>query len=535
MDFLLNCLTLNTTTLIASFLSLILLFFYLYRRISSEKRAPIVKGAWPILGHLSLLNGSKTPHRTLAALADKYGPLFTIKLGVKDALVLSNWEMSKELFTTNDLAVSSRPKLVAGEVMSYNQAFVGWAPYGPYWRELRKIVTKEFLSNRRIEQLSHIRISEVQTSFKELYDLCYTSVNNKKDSESSYGAATLVDMKEWLEHLTFNIIVRTVVGKRYFGVVHVEGKEKAERFMKNLDEFMNLMGTFTVADGVPCLRWLDLGGHEKAMKATAKEMDKLLSEWLEEHREKNGLGGKVQGDQDFMDVMISALNGAPIHGFDADTICKATTLELILGGTDSTAVTLTWALSLLVRNPLAMEKAKEEIDMHIGKDGYIRESEISKLVYLQAIVKETLRLYPPAPLSSPRVFTESCILGGYHIKKGTRLMHNLWKIHRDPSVWSDPLEFKPERFLTTHQHVDLKGRHFELLPFGSGRRMCAGISLGLNVLHFTLANILHSFDISNPSTEPVDMTELFGFVNTRATPLEVLVKPRLPPNSYESL
>ena len=279
-----------------------------------------MKGAWPILGHLSLLNASQTPHWTLGALADNYGPLFTIKLGVKEALVLSNWEMSKELFTTNDLAVSSRPKLVAVEVMSYNQAFVGLSPYGSYWRELRKIVTSEFLSNRKIAQLSHIRVSEVQTSIKELCNLCYTSVNNKNKKENeSYSAATLVDMKEWFAHLTFNIIVRMVVGKRYFGVVHVEGKEKAERFLKNLEEFMNLMGTFTVADGVPCLRWFDFGGYEKAMKATAKEMDKLLSEWLEEHREK-------KGDGDFMDVMISALNGAQLEGFDADTICKATSL-----------------------------------------------------------------------------------------------------------------------------------------------------------------------------------------------------------------
>ncbi|CAJ1946844.1 unnamed protein product [Sphenostylis stenocarpa] len=517
MDFLQNCLTLNITTFIVSFLSLNFIFFYLYRRNSRGKQAPIVKGAWPILGHLSLLNGSQTPHRTLGALADKYGPLFTIKLGVKKALVVSNWEMSKELFTTNDLAVSSRPKLVAVEVMSYNQAFIGLSPYGPYWRELRKIVTLEFLSNRRIEKLSHIRVSEVQTSLKELFNLCYTSVN-KKENESSYGTTTLVDMKEWFSHLTFNMVVRMVVGKRYFGVVHVEGKEKAESFMRNIREFMNLMGTFTVADGVPCLRWLDLGGHEKAMKATAREMDKLLSEWLEEHQEK-----RVKGDRDFMDLMISALNGAQINGFDADTICKATTLELILGGTDSTAVTLTWALSLLLRNPLAMEKVKEEIDMNVGKDGYIRESDTSKLVYLQAIVKETLRLYPPAPLSSPREFTENCTLGGYHIKKGTRLLHNLWKIHRDPSVWSDPLEFKPERFLTTHKDVDLRGHHYELLPFGSGRRVCAGMSLGLNMVHFTLANLLHSFDILNPSAEPIDMTEIFGFTNTRATPLEVLI------------
>lgn len=206
-----------------------------------------------------------------------------------------------------------------------------------------------------------------------------------------------------------------------------------------------------------------------------------------------------------------------------------------MGGTDTTAVTLTWAMSLLLRNPLVLEKAKEEIDMKFDKDGYISESDATKLVYLQAIVKETLRLYPPATLSSPREFIEDCTLSGYHVKKGTRLIPNLWKIHRDPGVWPDPLEFKPERFLTTHKDVDLKGQNFEFLPFGSGRRICAGMSLGLNMIHFTLANLLHSFDILNPLAEPIDMTEVFGFTNTKGTPLEILVKPRLSTNYYETL
>ncbi|RDX91407.1 Cytochrome P450 82A3, partial [Mucuna pruriens] len=511
MEFLLNCLNLNLNTITITFISLILcLFLYRFSKSSRTREAPLVEGSWPILGHLKLLNGSQTPHKTLGALADKYGPLFTIKLGVKPALVLSNWEMAKELFTKNDIAVSSRPKLVATEVMSYNQAFVGLAPYGPYWRELRKIVTVEFLSNRRIDQLSHIRVSEIQTSIKELFNVCC----NKKN-ESNY---TLVDMTQWLAHLTFNMVVRMVVGKRYFGVIHVEGQDKAQRFMKNIREFMRLMGTFTVADGIPCLRWLDLGGYEKAMKATANEIDKLLSEWLDEHRQNQ----KVERERDFMDVMISTINGAQIEGFDADTICKATTLELILGGTDTTAVTLTWAISLLLQNPLVLEKAKEEIDMQIGKDGLISESDISKLVYLHAIVKETLRLYPPAPLSSPREFTENCILGDYYVKKGTRLIPNLWKIHRDPSVWSDPLKFKPERFLNTHKNIDVKGQNYELLPFGSGRRICAGMSLGLYMVHFTLANFLQSFDILSPTAAPIDMAEIFQFTNTKATTLEIL-------------
>lgn len=208
---------------------------------------------------------------------------------------------------------------------------------------------------------------------------------------------------------------------------------------------------------------------------------------------------------------------------------------MILGGSDTTATTLTWAMCLLLRNPLVLEKAREEIDMQIGKERCVNESDISKLVYLQAIVKETLRLYPPAPFSSPREFNEDCTIGGYHVKKGTRLIPNLWKIQRDPSVWSDPTEFQPERFLTTHKEVDVKGQNFELLPFGSGRRMCAGMSLGLNMVHFTLANFLHSFETLSASSQSIDVTEIFGFVNTKATPLEILVRPRLSPDYYVAI
>ena len=206
---------------------------------------------------------------------------------------------------------------------------------------------------------------------------------------------------------------------------------------------------------------------------------------------------------------------------------------LFSGGSDTSSVTLTWALCLLLNNPFVMEKAKEELDAHVGKERCLRESDINNLIYLQAIVKETLRLYPPGPLSGPREFSENCTLGGYQVIKGTRLITNLWKIQTDPSVWLDPLEFKPERFLTTHKVVDVRGNHFELLPFGSGRRKCPAISFGLQMVHFTLASFLHSFDILNPTPDVVDMSEAFGTTNSKATPLEILIKPRLSLNCYE--
>jgi cytochrome P450 len=103
-----------------------------------------------------------------------------------------------------------------------------------------------------------------------------------------------------------------------------------------------------------------------------------------------------------------------------------------------------------------MEKVKEELDIQVGKKRCVNESDIDKLVYLQAIVKETLRLYPSGPLSGPREFSENCIVGGYNVIKGTRLITNLWKIQTDPSIWQDPLEFKLERFLTTHKDIDVR-------------------------------------------------------------------------------
>ncbi|KAF7115277.1 hypothetical protein RHSIM_RhsimUnG0059600 [Rhododendron simsii] len=205
---------------------------------------------------------------------------------------------------------------------------------------------------------------------------------------------------------------------------------------------------------------------------------------------------------------------------------------LTLGGTDTTTTTLTWAVASLLNNPQALKNAQEELQIHIGEQRQVEESDIKNLVYIQAIVKEILRLYPPAQLLPPRENTEDCIVGGHHIPAGTRLFVNLWKIHRDPQVWPKPLEFRPERFLTTHKDVDLKGKHFDLMPFGSGSRVCPRISFALQVVHFTLASLLHAFDITTPTNELVDMTESFGFSNVKAMPLQVRLTPRLPSKLY---
>ncbi|XLR66540.1 hypothetical protein S83_017212 [Arachis hypogaea] len=529
----------NTTSItgitILSLVITILFYLLMYRPFKAgnkHREPPMVAGAWPILGHLPLFHGSRSQplHITLGAMADKYGPLFTVKLGSKKIVVLSNSAMAKECFTKNDAIVASRPNLVSFENLGYNGAMIGFTPYGPYWRELRKFSNLELLSNRRIELLSHVRVSEVRASTKDLLSLWSTQKN-----ESGY---VLVDVKQWFAELTFNMVLRMVAGKTFFGAVDSESEDKASKCLKTIREMMRLMGMFTVGDAIPSLRWLDLGGHEKAMKETAKQLDEILSGWLDEHRKNMDFldeKGSSEEPRDFIDVMLSVFSHTHIREFDADTIYKATILTMIVGGNDTTTVSLTWAMCLLLKNPHVLEKAKQELDEKIGKDRCIVESDINNLVYLQAIVKETLRLYPAAPLAAPHEFTEDCNLGGYHIKKGTQLITNIWKINTDPYIWSDHLDFKPEKFLTTHKDIDVKGHHFELLPFGGGRRICPGISFGLKMLHFVLASFLHSFEILNPPIEFVDMSATLGLVIAKTTPLKIMVKPRLSPNCYVNM
>ncbi|XP_039171545.1 cytochrome P450 82A4-like, partial [Eucalyptus grandis] len=191
-------------------------------------------------------------------MADEYGPVFTIRLGLFLAIVVSSSEIAKECYTKHDLALASRPKLLATEVLGFNYAFFVLDPYGLYWREVRKIATLELLSNRRIESLL----------------------------KAIVASAT---------DIAITVALPQPMRKRR-------------------------------GDALPFLRWLDLGGQEKSMKRTAKELDTIISGWLEEHKRINKNLSEKRVDRDSMDVMLSTLNGMDIGGFDPDKIVKATCL-----------------------------------------------------------------------------------------------------------------------------------------------------------------------------------------------------------------
>ncbi|OMO74974.1 Cytochrome P450 [Corchorus olitorius] len=431
----------------------LLSLLWILKRVSTNTnqnlKAPEAGGAWPVIGHLHLLGGSKPLHIILANMADKYGPIFTIKLGMRRALIVSNSETAKECFTTNDKAFATRPKVAATMHMCYNNAMIGFAPYGPYWRQVRKLATLQLLSNNRLDMLKHVRESEVKLLLQELYQKWNRGKNRGDDK-------VLVEMNRWFWDLIFNMNLRMIVGKRISS-----DADQTDRFKKVLKEFIESVGKFVTSDALPFLEWFDKGGDLRAMKKVGEEIDLLAEEWLQEHKRKkasaddfNGGGG---GGEDFMDVMLSNFTDVGEH--DADTINKATCLVSI----------------------------------------------------------------------------EDCMVSGYRVPEGTWLIPNLYKIHRDPTIWPDPSEFRPERFLTTHSHIDVRGQNFELIPFSSGRRICPGISFALQILQLTLANLLQWFELGTPGDEPIDMEQGIGLTLTKSNPLEVLIRPRLPSSLYESM
>lgn len=212
---------------------------------------------------------------------------------------------------------------------------------------------------------------------------------------------------------------------------------------------------------------------------------------------------------------------------------------MFVAGTDTSASTTEWALAELIRHPDILQKAQQELDSVVGRNRLVSEPDLVNLPLLQAIVKETFRIHPSTPLSLPRIAAEDCTINGYHIPKGANLLVNIWAIGRDPATWPDPLEFRPGRFLPGggHEHVDIKGNDFEVIPFGAGRRICAGMSLGLRMVQLMLATFVHGFDWALPMgqvPEKLNMEEAFGLTLQRAAPLALCPKPRLGPHAYRA-
>ncbi|KAG4930262.1 hypothetical protein AAZX31_17G121300 [Glycine max] len=490
-----------------SFFISVLLLFKLTKRTKPKTNLnlPPSLPKLPIIGNIHQFG--TLPHRSLRDLSLKYGDMMMLQLGQMQTptLVVSSVDVAMEIIKTHDLAFSDRPHNTAAKILLYGCTDVGFASYGEKWRQKRKICVLELLSMKRVQSFRVIREEEAAKLVNKL-------------REASSSDASYVNLSEMLMSTSNNIVCKCAIGRNFTRDGYNSGKVLAREVMIHLT-------AFTVRDYFPWLGWMDvLTGKIQKYKATAGAMDALFDQAIAEH-----LAQKREGEhskrKDFLDILLQLQEDSMLSFELTKTDIKALVTDMFVGGTDTTAAVLEWAMSELLRNPNIMKKVQEEVRTVVGHKSKVEENDISQMHYLKCVVKEILRLHIPTPLLAPRVTMSDVKLKGYDIPAKTMVYINAWAMQRDPKFWERPEEFLPERF--ENSKVDFKGQeYFQFIPFGFGRRGCPGMNFGIASVEYLLASLLYWFDWKLPETDTqdVDMSEIFGLVVSKKVPL--LLKPK---------
>ncbi|CAA6659317.1 unnamed protein product [Spirodela intermedia] len=451
-----------------------------------KKRPPPPPGPrpWPIVGSLHLIG--ELPHRSIHELSRKYGPIMQLYLGSQRVVVGSSVEMAREFLKTQDLVFASRPRTAAGKYTTYNYSDIAWAPYGPYWRQARKLCLTELFSAKRLDSYEYIRLEETQRMLARLA------------GATTGGAAVL--LKDHLNLLSLSVISRMVLGRTYTGEEAATDVVSPEEFKKMLDELFLLNGVLNIGDMIPWLDFLDLQGYVRRMKALSVKFDAFLDRVLEEHEDRRGRAGPEFVPADMVDVLLQLA--------DDPNLSVKLTRDGVKGFIQSSAVTVEWAMAEILRRPEIFEKAWEELDRVVGRERWVEEKDIPNLPFIETVVKETMRLHR----------REDTTVAGYHVPAGTEVLVNVWTIGRDPAVWDSPEEFRPESCCRSGGEEDVPG-----------------YQLGLKMVQSSLANLLHGFRWRLPegaAPEDLNMEELFGLTTPKKIPLEVVAELRLASQVY---
>ncbi|XP_012087108.1 labd-13Z-ene-9,15,16-triol synthase, chloroplastic [Jatropha curcas] len=489
----------------------ITLFCLLFLRKQKKATPPLPPGPWglPVVGYLPFLGTFL--HKKFTELNEVYGPICKLWLGNKLCIVISSPSLAKEVVRDKDTIFANRDPPVAAKVITYGGNDILWSSYGPEWKKIRKVFVREMLSNSNLDACCPLREREVKKAI--------TYVFSRADNNS-------INFGEFVFEIAANAIIRMLCGGT------LEGEKLGSfvpEFSRLAEEIMVLQGKPNVSDFFPLLARFDLQGLEKQTRKVFLFLEKILNPVIEQRLNMSAKDEKSEKKRDFLQILLDFNRNGDAETSITSKQLKALLIDIVVGGTDTTATMLEWAMTELMLHQDVMKKVYQELDEVVGINNVVEEFHLPKLQYLDAVLKETFRLHPALPLLAPHFSSQSCILGGYTIPKGTTVFLNVHSIHRDPLLWDNPSEFRPERFLNSDEHIkfDYSGNNFQYLPFGSGRRVCAGIPLAERMLMYVLASLLHSFEWKLTCETQLELSEKFGIVIKKMNPLILIPKPRL--------
>ncbi|KAJ4770283.1 hypothetical protein LUZ62_054540 [Rhynchospora pubera] len=475
--------------------------------IKAAKHLPPSPPKLPLIGNLHQLGS--LPHRSLHDMSKTYGPIMLLHFGNMPTLVISTADMAAEVMKAQDHIFSSRPVLKVPRRLFYGGKDIAFAPYGEYWRQCRKLAVLHLLSSKKVQSFRHVREEEL------------SKVIDLVSSKHTLGP---IDMTDVFSFLAKQTISRIIIGQ---SSGNEDWYKEIEAVIK---ECSLMMGSFNPGDYFAWLPWLShVTGLERKLNKTCEWADRVL-ETIMEKRTKEMSDGDGEGEECFVDIMLNIMEDASTDIYLGRDNIKAIIMDTFGAGTESTFLTMNWVMSELIRNPQVMKKLQEQIRSIAGSRSRIQEDDLAEMAYLKAVIKEALRLHPPGPLLVPREVIQDTTIRGYHIPCGALVLVNAWAIGRDPKVWDNPNDFRPDRFLGSTSHVDYKGDDFKLIPFGGGRRACPGIGFAMPIVELAIANLLLKFDWLPDvgKAKDMNMDEVFGLTLSKKTTLYALATPHEP-------
>ncbi|XP_010514348.1 PREDICTED: bifunctional dihydrocamalexate synthase/camalexin synthase-like [Camelina sativa] len=452
-------------------LPLILIFLNVFK--PSKLNLPPSPKKLPIIGNLH--QRGKLHPRNRRNLAEKYGPVALLQYGNVPVVVISSKEAAEEVLKIHDSECCNRPETAGTKITFYNFKDIGLAPFGDEWTALRKLSVVELFSVKKLQSFRNIREEENDLCIKKLSEFATTR--------------TPVNLERTLFTLIGNIVCRIGYGINLYECEFVD----ENRIMELVHKSEKVIRATAFSDFFPgrigrLVDWIS--GQERRLKNIFSEVDTFYQNILDEHLKPG------RESSDIIDVMIDMKKKQEKDGdalkFTTDHL-KGMISDILTAGVGGSSATVLWGITELIRNPKVMKKVQDEIRTKLGdKKERIKEEDLNQLHYFKLMVKELFRLHPSTPLLLPRQALSHFKVQGYDIPAKAQILVNVYAIGRDPNLWENANEFNPDRFLDSS--IDYKGGNFEFIPFGSGRRICPGMTMGIILVELTLLNLLYFFN-----------------------------------------
>ncbi|XP_006163086.1 cytochrome P450 1A2 [Tupaia chinensis] len=462
-------------------------------RVPKGMKSPPGPWGWPLVGHM--LSLGKSPHLALAKLSRSYGDVLQIRLGSTPVLVLSGLDTIRQALVRQGDDFKGRPDLYSSTLITSGQSMSFSPDSGPVWAARRR------LAQNALNTFSLASNPASSSSYLE-------------EHVSKEAEALIVKFQELMaeagrfdpsSHIVMS--VARVIGAMCFGQHFPQSSEELLHLLKNSHEFVETANSGNPVDFFPILRYLPNPALRR-FKDFNDRFLRFLQKTVQEHYQ----DFDTNSVQDILGALFKhsekspTANGSPIPQEKIVNLVN----DIFGAGFDTVTTAISWGLMYLVTRPEIQRKVQKELDTVVGRARRPQLSDRLQLPYMEAFILETFRHSSFVPFTIPHSTTRDTSLNGFYIPKEQCVFVNQWQVNHDPTLWEDPSEFRPERFLTVQGTAISKAASEKVMLFGMGKRRCIGEVLAKAEVFLFLATLLQQLEFSVPPGVQVDLTPIYG-------------------------